>query len=278
LAVLTPVGSGAWSNGGYSSDTTHPDYGTHDWIADAALELQTRDASFLSSDHHGDYLLGSEAPDNPSYFGDTSKHHVYYRSSGALQDDSAGQRAQQMYRTALQYLKSGNEKDAAFYAGAMTHYIADMAVFGHTMGSSTDWGSEAVHQDYEDQVDNDIVGMSFPASLPLTDLDAYNSTLGLAFRVTFGAGGVKPNTWMDDNYDWTNSAYRAAAFAAVNEAVSAVAASINHLLMESDAGPPPEEEPVHPTADRTWVTAGIIAAAAAIAAASFVVVRALTRR
>ncbi len=28
----------AWSNGGYSADPTNPDYGTHDWLAEHALD------------------------------------------------------------------------------------------------------------------------------------------------------------------------------------------------------------------------------------------------
>jgi hypothetical protein len=27
-----------WSNGGYSVDPAHPDYGAHDWIAEHALD------------------------------------------------------------------------------------------------------------------------------------------------------------------------------------------------------------------------------------------------
>jgi hypothetical protein len=34
----------------------------------------------------------------------------------------------------------------------VTHYIADMGVFGHVMGSSTVWGAEIHHSDYEDYV------------------------------------------------------------------------------------------------------------------------------
>ena len=28
----------AWSNGGYSDDPSNPNYGTHDWIAEHALD------------------------------------------------------------------------------------------------------------------------------------------------------------------------------------------------------------------------------------------------
>ena len=283
FAVFTPValtGSDAWSNGGYSGDVSHPDYGTHDWIAEAALELQTGNSSFLSSTYHTSYLLGTEAPDNPSYIGDTSEHHVYYGSSRDLQDDSSALRASTMYSTSLEELRSGSLEDAAFYAGAMTHYISDVGVFGHTMGSGTDWGSEAVHQDYESSLDSDIRAMDFP-TIALVDKDAYNSTLELAFKTTFGAGGVKPNVWMDDNFDWTDSAYRACAFASVNEAVSSVAAAIHHLLMEWGAPAvenPDADGPTTQNHDSALRNAIIIGAAAVVAAIAVIAARAATRR
>ena len=34
----------------------------------------------------------------------------------------------------------------------MTHYIADVAVFGHVMGAKSDWGVEMDHSDYEGYV------------------------------------------------------------------------------------------------------------------------------
>jgi hypothetical protein len=43
LSVLLILGFGAtavsgWSNGGYSANPSNPDYGTHDWIAEHALD------------------------------------------------------------------------------------------------------------------------------------------------------------------------------------------------------------------------------------------------
>lgn len=37
-----------WSNGGYSADPANPDYGTHDWIAEHALDwLPQEEKQFL---------------------------------------------------------------------------------------------------------------------------------------------------------------------------------------------------------------------------------------
>jgi len=133
----------AWSNGGYSSDPFNPDYGTHDWIAQHALDWLPSDEKQYILDNIALYLYGTELPDNGQAIdgiGDTAKHHIYYSSSGLLVDDSAATRASAEYSNTLNLLKSGNYEGAAKSAGIMTHYIADMAVFGHVMGSGTDWG------------------------------------------------------------------------------------------------------------------------------------------
>lgn len=244
VALAAAPGS-AWSNGGYSADLNDPDYGTHDWIADRALDLQTMDVSYLQTTYHTQYLLGTEAPDNPEFIGDSTNHHVYYYSSGALQDNASAARASQMYDLALARLVAGDFSVAAYYTGAMTHYIADVGVFGHTMGAYTDWGAEVHHSDYESYFESVLDLLNLPSSTPLGYLGAYDATLGLARNITFGSGGIKPNTWMDENYDWSDGVFAASAMASLHASVAAVAAAINHLMTEAWHEPPEEgEEPV----------------------------------
>ena len=46
--VLLIAESSGWSNGGYSADPTNPDYGTHDWGAEHALDwLPTQEKQFI---------------------------------------------------------------------------------------------------------------------------------------------------------------------------------------------------------------------------------------
>ena len=150
-AFLAAEASG-WSNGGYSADPTHPDYGTHDWIAEHALDwLPTQEKQFVL-DNKAVYLYGTELPDNNQAadgIGDTTKHHVYFSSSGILQDDVAAVRAREEYAKAVSAFNAGNRAEAAKRLGVMAHYIAEMAVFGHVMGASTAWGTEQHHSDYE---------------------------------------------------------------------------------------------------------------------------------
>jgi hypothetical protein len=240
-------GARSWSNGGYSSDPANPDYGTHDWIADEALTIQVRDVTFLSTIYHARYMLGTEAPDNPVYIGDSTNHHVYYYSNGTLQDDKSAVRASQLYQIALGYLRSSDYEAAAYDIGAMAHYVSDVGVFGHTMGSATDWGTETHHSDYENHIQSMTGSLEPPAGLALGDKGAYDATIDLASDITFGRGAVMTNVWMDTNYHWTDPIFVASAMASLSSSVTAVAAVINHLMIEATPSVPTPPPPSTPT-------------------------------
>lgn len=248
LATAAPSAQ-AWSNGGYSADQYNPDYGTHDWIADRALELQTQDVTFLESTYHTRFLLGTEAPDNPDYIGDSTNHHVYFYSTGDLQDDVCAVRASTVYHTALGYMADGDFEEAAYDIGVLAHYVADPGVFGHTMGAYTDWGAEVHHSDYEDEFESMLGSLAEPSGIVLDDLNAYNATLGLGEAVTFGDGAIRPNVWMDTNYDWSDDTFAASAIESLHASVGAVAAVINHFMIEAaaSASVPTPEAPEPPT-------------------------------
>jgi len=232
MFLIAAGDASGWSNGGYSADPDNPDYGTHDWIADAALQPQMKDVTFLRTTYNSLFILGTEAPDNPSYIGDTGKHHLYYRSDGTAQDNASAVRAASIYNSALQYLNSNEMDYAAFEIGVMAHYISDVGVFGHTMGSGTDWGSEVHHSDYENGFESRLGSISLP-STSLGNLTAYDAATGLASTITFGSGTIKSNAWMDTNYNWANSVFEASAMASLYASVAAVAATINHLMIEA---------------------------------------------
>jgi hypothetical protein len=227
----------AWSNGGFSQDPSQPDYGTHDWIAQHALDwLPVEEKQYLLNSLAA-YLYGTELPDNGQAsdgIGDTSKHHVYFASDGALADESAAARANATYTQTLNYLLTGNLTMAAKYAGVMSHYLADMAVFGHVMGASTDWGAETHHSDYENYVNgktssynadfNDF--LSFDGNLSL--VSAYNATVSLAYDTTFDAGTLTC-LWMDQHYNWNDQTFRNRAGASLNLAVNYLT-DILHML------------------------------------------------
>ena len=258
----------AWSNGGYSTDSANPKYGTHDWIAQHALDwLPTQEKQYIANNLQA-YLLGTELPDNDNAslggIGDTQKHHVYFSSDGQVTDDASAQRAAAEYTTALNCLKTQDYVDAAKAAGAMSHYIDDMGVFGHVMGSSTPWGTETHHSDYEDYVNDrtNTYVASFDKYLlfdgSLSTITAYKATVNLAYDTTFGGSSLLTCVWMDENYNWSNPTFADRCGQSLNLAVNAVADVLHTLYQEAGsptttpaASQTPNSTTTQPTATTT---------------------------
>jgi len=253
LATLVSAagGASAWGNGGYSANQSNPDYGTHDGIAELALTITTKNVSFLKTNYRTQFLLGTEAPDNPDFVGDTTLHHVYYYSTGTLQDDKSAARARTVYSQALADLKASDLSGAAFLIGEMSHYVADVGVFSHTMADSTDWGAEVHHSDYEKWFDGMIKDHVVPNGYVSNPKGAYEATLLLANSITFGDGAAKPNVWMDANYNWADTAgFVPSALRSLDLSIQAVASVIDNLVAEAAYNPPanpdPPSDPVQP--------------------------------
>jgi len=231
----------SWSNGGFSTDPSNPDYGTHDWIAQHALDwLPAEEKEYIVS-NLALYLYGTELPDNigaPDGIGDTGFHRIYYWANGTLQDDASATRAQDEYLEALNYFKSGNVTMAVKTLGIMSHYIVDVSVFGHVMGSGTDWDPEVHHDDYETYVngrtnnytDEFDTYLIFDGSLDFTS--AYNAACALAFDTTFDLDGDLTCVWMDQNYNWSNPTFKNRCGESLNLAVNYLADVLHTFYLE----------------------------------------------
>jgi hypothetical protein len=230
-----------WSNGGFSDDPSNPDYGTHDWIAQHALDwLPLKEKQFIIS-YLADYLYGTELPDRggvPDGIGDTVKHHVYYFANGSLQDDAAAVRAQEEYVKAIDLFKVGNLANATKRLGIMAHYISDLAVFAHVMGNKTEWGNATHHSYYEDYVNGrtDSYEDEFNTFLvfdgTLSQIPAYNASLTLALDTTFDAGGEFTCVWMEENYNWSDPVFRNRCGESLNLAVNSIADVLHTFYLE----------------------------------------------
>jgi len=230
-----------WGNGGYSTTPDNPKYGTHDWIAEHALDWLPEAEKQFILENLAIYLYGTELPDNknaPDGIGDTAKHHVYFYANGTLQDDSGAVRAQQEYEYALSLYRTGLVAEAVKHLGAMTHYIADLAVFAHVMGSKTDWGEEKHHSDYEDYVGRKTSSykVEFNVFLQfdgvLETITAYDAAVLLAYDTTFDPDGGLTCVWMDNNYNWSDSTFLNRCGESLNLAVNLVADVLHTFAME----------------------------------------------
>jgi hypothetical protein len=234
-----------WSNGGFSSDPQNPNYGTHDWIAQHALDWLPAEEKQYILDNLAAYLYGTELPDNggaPDGIGDTVKHHAYFDESEILVDDSAAFRAQWESERVLSFFDLGDFANASKTAGTMSHYLADVAVFGHVMGANTPWGAEQHHSDYEDYVntrtnnytDDFNSYLFFDGSLDI--ISAYNATKNLAYDTTFDVDGDLTCVWMDQNYNWSNPVFKDRAGESLNLAINYLADVLHTLYTESTLG------------------------------------------
>jgi cell division septation protein DedD len=246
----------AWSNGGYSADPAHPNYSTHDWIAQHALDwLPTQEKQYIL-DNLAAYLYGTELPDNnnasvPGHIGDTTKHHIYFHANGNLQDGAAAQRASEEYQKALNFLNAKDYTNAAKNAGIMSHYIADVAVFAHVMGASTDWGAETGnnHPNYENYVESrtnsysDTYNQYLSFDGNLKTISAYDAARDLANDTTFDRGGIYTCTWMNSNYNVSNPTYWNRAGESLNLAVNTLTDVLHTLYISSNTQSTPTPTP-----------------------------------
>jgi hypothetical protein len=247
LSALLLIGLGSsevsgWSNGGYSDNQLNPDYGTHDWIAQHAIDfLPAQEKQFYTANLES-YLYGTELPDNaqaPDGVGDTGKHHIYFSSDGVLQDDSAAVRAEQEYVNAQRAFGSGNLSAVSEHLGMVAHYISDVSVFGHVMGASTPWGSEKHHSDYENYIltKTNIYNGTFNSFLifdgNLTFVSAQNAAIAVARDTTFDPNGGLTCTWMDQNYNWSSSIFANRVGESLNFATNSVADVLHTFYIET---------------------------------------------
>jgi hypothetical protein len=122
----------------------------------------------------------------------------------------------------------------------MSHYIVDVAVFGHVMGSDTDWGPEQEqhHKGYEDYVNSRTSSydaefnsfLSFDGNLTL--ISAYDAAKALAYDTTFDVDGNLTCVWMDQNYNWSDQTFRNRCGESLNLAVNYLADVLHTLYFE----------------------------------------------
>ena len=167
-----------------------PVFGTHDWIAYKGYVLAGR-PTFIRTNLNA-YFIGTEVPDNG--FKPANAVHSGYSDAGAchcilfdedreVARDRGELRARQEFDKAVTALAAGDRTLAAFYAGALAHYLGDLSQFCHVMGADSHWGSkdDALHGNYEAAVEKTIQFTSRTSTLFETFISP----------IVVGAGGLE---------------------------------------------------------------------------------------
>jgi hypothetical protein len=187
------------------------------------------------------FLYGTELPDKGRAQGgmaDNYRHHVYFSADGIVRDDASAQRAQEELDKAVNFSRKGDLVNASLSLGMMTHYISDVASFGHVMGvigNTTYWGAEDqdLHERYEKYVNvrTDNFTSEFSSFLVfdgvLANISAYDATIFLANDTTFDSGKEQTCVWMYQHYNlsdpWSDQTFENRCGESLNLATNLIA-------------------------------------------------------
>jgi hypothetical protein len=174
LAVGTLTLHG-WHNGGDQEDQP-PKFGAHDYIAFKALDRAPSAKVAFIRQRLTTYFIGTEAPDTgkkiPSvteggYHDTGACHCILFDEEGTVTKDRARDRIRQEFDRAVAALAANQKNRAAFFAGAMAHYVDDLSQFHNIMGAESHWGAEDqnLHKGYGNAVDRRVDFMTRSSSL-----------------------------------------------------------------------------------------------------------------
>ena len=119
--------------------------------------------------------------------------------------DRAARRAQEEYGKAIVAFQSGRPGDAAYYLGAMAHYVGDVSQYGHT------YPNEKHHSDYEGWVGRRTkkfdhgVFESYLAPDGLKRRTPYTAVKRVSKATKAGKGKILPALEMDGFYKDKNN-------------------------------------------------------------------------
>ena len=216
----------AWGNGPAGNATTNepaecgdPPYATHDWIADHALALLPDNERAWLAPHKTSYLLGTEAPDNrtipdicpaPNQGYDDRRlgHSVEWNDDWSeMIRNRAARRAQEEYDKAALAFQQGELQAAAFYLGAMAHYLGDVSAYPHAIPG------EQHHSDYENRVKRRTTSFdaghfeSYISGDGLRRRRAYTAVKRISRVTGKGRGQILSAAEMDALYSTRGTAY-----------------------------------------------------------------------
>ena len=257
----------SWSNGSYSYDNVNydydTDYGTHDWIAEGALDalmaFDPNNWGWLNDMNRKKiYLVGTEAPDNSGVSmtldgdlvegrGDTRNHHVYILGikTNVTEDDSAI-RARECGDAAIAAIGANKLNKAAFYLGALTHYLADLAMYAH-VAPNNHWPDYIDFDEHHSTVESRVLTRTNAfdnreeffryLSVTVGNMKPYDAAIDLAWETyqdpTPSESPERDAVWLHNNFfsDWaSNYADRASGSSTEQKYYTRIEDSLNNAI------------------------------------------------
>ncbi|MHA1308937.1 MAG: hypothetical protein ACTSO7_15700 [Candidatus Heimdallarchaeota archaeon] len=272
LIILSfiPMNVGGWHQSTNISPS-RTSFTTHQWLSFEAITMfPEQKIQWITNNIHA-FWDGVKAPfdaynsnnyevDNSTY-GDINGTILYLDAAGVIvTNDSLAQRAQIEYDKALVEMSNINPNYtlAAFYAGTMSHYIAQAGSWGAIWDDSL-WGPLIYYNWslYEEIIDNDLSEVYFPYNtdnfllmdfagyynehialtpeIPTQIEDAYNATISLAKNIHPDAQYLGDNINMTQYsvLEWSEE-YQNKTKDCLTYSVEAVYSAIEKLMIESD--------------------------------------------
>jgi hypothetical protein len=242
VLLVSPAPALSWTNGQPGNASTDqpaecskPPYSTHDWIAEHALALLPDDEKVWLVPHKAMYLLGTEAPDNRLITVSCKSPHRGYddRSQGhnvrwsadfkTMTKDRAPVRAQEEYNKAALAFRQGSASAAAFYLGAMAHYIGDLAQYGHII---SDPQFHSPYERWAAQRTGSVDAGHFERYIEgdgLVRRSAFTAGKRIALAVGRGKGKILPATEMLARFNDKDDVYLDSVGTSLNLAVNELA-------------------------------------------------------
>ena len=157
--------------------------------------------------------------------------------SGFIEDrDRCAERAREEYQKAAAAFEDGDAAGAAFFLGAMAHYIGDSSQFGHTYPDETNhsnyerWAASRTDSFDEGHLEQYIQPTSLVRRRP------YTAVKRISLRVFRGEGPILPATTMDAKYrNDRDQAFLDSTGGALNLAVNELADVLHRFFLNEVA-------------------------------------------
>ncbi|MHA1556743.1 MAG: hypothetical protein ACTSPM_07385 [Candidatus Heimdallarchaeota archaeon] len=272
--ALTPSSVFSWKQR-TSSNPDRPYFTTHQWLANESLNLSPSSSRVQwITNNLLDFWHGVEAPYNSavaaSYavtvedYGDIDDLVLYLDVTGTtVTNGSLADRAKDEYDSLVAELAKDDvdEALAAFYAGAMTHYVSQAGVWGAIWDESL-WGTlPAVNwTSFEDQINagldasyfdddqDEWLNTLFTTLSPtiITPVDAYDAAVDLAINIH----PVAQSLGDDFENDWTEVAnwttvYEDDVIDCLTYSIEAIYAALDHAMISVNWNAIKTDDPVY---------------------------------